>query len=199
MTEPSCIKCGVTLHRRPRDSATQWRSRKFCSHKCAANSRASTDAYSRVMEKVHIVTETGCWIYTGTWDIRGYGRVSSSHGRPPYKAHRVSFEHHNGPINDGRFVCHKCDTPSCVNPEHLFLGTQSDNMLDAKRKGRLVRDPGTCSGDRNPFSKLTWAQVGEIRGRIAAKEPFAKIAEDYPVKVSTIMKISQNKQWVINV
>lgn len=92
----------------------------------------------RFDRKYVTVPECGCWIWTGSWS-RGYGALSSSVGRAPYKAHRLSWELHKGPIPDGLFVCHKCDTRQCVNPEHLFLGTHQDNVTDARNKGRLAQ------------------------------------------------------------
>jgi hypothetical protein len=80
-----------------------------------------------------------CWTWLGAKIRTGYGyfRALGLNQR----AHRVSFQIHKGEIPDGLYVCHRCDNPSCVNPEHLFLGTQFDNMADCKRKGRSGNQP----------------------------------------------------------
>lgn len=191
-----CQACGILITHRPRSTPSERASRKFCSMLCSNRSHTTTPIFERMMRRVQMVTETGCWIYEGTHDGRGYAHISTKRAKSPAKGHRVSYEHHYGPIKDGLFVCHKCDTPSCVNPHHLFLGTQADNMQDAKSKGRLPDRTGQSRGEKNPFSKLTWDQAREIRRRISMKENFSEIAKDYPVKVSTISKISQNLQWV---
>jgi hypothetical protein len=80
----------------------------------------------------------GCWLWTSQRTPEGYGQFHfGRRGTPPWYAHRLAWELSNGPIPDGLSVLHHCDTPSCVNPQHLFLGTQTDNMQDASRKGRL--------------------------------------------------------------
>lgn len=82
-----------------------------------------------------------CWLWTAQTNPAGYGQIgvgSLTDGTRGYAfAHRVSYELANGPIPPGFFVCHKCDVRRCVNPSHLFLGTQHDNMRDCSRKGRL--------------------------------------------------------------
>jgi len=81
------------------------------------------------------VPESGCWLWMGCCDKYGYGQISVK--RKAKAAHRVSWELHNGPIPKRLLVCHKCDVQSCVNPEHLFLGTQKDNIRDCISKGRF--------------------------------------------------------------
>ncbi len=78
-----------------------------------------------------------CWIWTGTVMRDGYGVMVV--GRKPRRAHRIAFEAWHGPIPVGLLVCHHCDVPLCVNPEHLFLGTPKDNTADMDAKGRRVR------------------------------------------------------------
>lgn len=105
----------------------------------------------KFMEKVDRNHPSGCWQWTGSKDSWGYGQiriVSSSGGSKIRGAHRISFELFKGEIPDGYFVCHTCDNPRCVNPDHLFLGTQTDNMQDRLRKGR------------NPFANKTHCKNG---------------------------------------
>jgi hypothetical protein len=87
----------------------------------------------------------GCWFYRGPFDDRGRGLLWLADGRP-VTAHRAAYYIAHGEIPDRMCVCHSCDTPRCVNPAHLWLGTQADNLADMRRKKREVvppRDPVT--------------------------------------------------------
>jgi len=90
----------------------------------------------RFEEKVSIEPNSGCWLWTGAANAAGYGRLYVWPEGKHQKAHRISYELHVGAIPDGMFVCHRCDNPSCVNPQHLFIGTRQDNVDDMNRKGR---------------------------------------------------------------
>jgi len=79
---------------------------------------------------------SGCWLWTASCWENGYGQISLPNTFKIVGAHVASWMLHQGPIPEGLFVCHSCDMPPCVNPEHLFLGTQKENMQDAARKGR---------------------------------------------------------------
>ena len=113
---------------------------------------------------------SGCWLWGGYTGEKGYGQIMI--GGITYRAHRVSYEQHIGPIPEGMLVCHTCDTPSCINPEHLFVGTAKDNTQDAIRKKRAV------IGEANARAKLTEAQVLDI---LRDDRTPTQISKDYDV------------------
>lgn len=90
----------------------------------------------RFQEKYVVNLETGCWDWQGAKVGMGYGVLSGDRGRSHYMAHRFSYEHHISPIPDGLIICHRCDNPGCVNPQHLFAADHKTNMRDMARKGR---------------------------------------------------------------
>lgn len=133
---------------------------------------------TRFWARVVKTSKTGCWIWNGELGPRGYGRVKKNGEH--LMAHRVSYELEYGKIPEGKYVCHHCDQPRCVNPKHLFVGSASDNVIDAIRKGRWY----AC--------KLTIQQVKEIR-----KSPLrnVELARLYPVRANTICTLRLNKTW----
>lgn len=138
-------------------------------------------------------THTGCWIWTRL-KSRGYGIITVN--RRNKLAHRFSYERYVGSIPDGMHVCHRCDVPACVNPAHLFVGTQRDNMNDMDSKGR--RGTWTPSGERNPNSKLTYADAQEIRRRHASGVATRLLAAEYAIDRSHVQGIVAGRVWRTN-
>lgn len=142
----------------------------------------------RFWSKVGDTTE-GCWVWQASKDTRGYGHVWFD--GQLFRAHRVAWELTNGPIPEGLVVLHECDFRPCVNPKHLRLGTQRDNIHDAIAKGRNVTLPGT----KNGRAQLTEDQVREIRRRHAAGECVRTFAQEYGVAESTVYHVTQQISW----
>ena len=146
---------------------------------------------------------TACWPWTAVCNGAGYGRFWLNRGQ--YLAHRRSYERTAGPIPAGMHVCHTCDNPPCVNPGHLFLGTNLDNIADRHSKGRSRgpapeampqwRHPEITQGENNGNAKLTWDSVRAIRAAYCSGSSPRLLSEKYGVCVSNIRLIVTAKTW----
>lgn len=150
----------------------------------------SVPLHKRFWAKV-IKTDT-CWNWRGSTN-NGRGMININ-GVPKFSS-RVSWELSFGKILDGLCVCHKCDNPLCVRPDHLFLGTHKDNMRDAIKKGRF-KYPPIMKGEENPTAKLNWNIVREIRAN--KKDTLSAMAKKYNVCIATIGNIKNYKVWKEN-
>jgi len=146
---------------------------------------SNTNTINRFWSKVN--KTNSCWEWTASKD-NGYGRFwLDGHN---LLSHRFSYSLTNGPISRNQVVCHKCDNPSCVNPDHLFLGTRDDNMTDMVRKGRSAK--GILNGNR----KLTEQEVLEIRNLYATTNiTYAELARRYNVDKTNIPSIVKRETW----
>lgn len=135
----------------------------------------------RFMQKVHPEPNSGCWLWVGSHERkRGYGWLKLGRKEEGQDgAHRISHRLFKGPIPTGSVVCHKCDTPACVNPDHLFLGSPQENMQDCIKKGRFRR------------GKLNPEKVDLVRKRLASGETHQSIATGFGVSDNAISDIKR--------
>lgn len=163
-------------------------------------SGAQTDA-QYIEARTMPLPETGCWIWMGRLDKDGYGEAD--HRRRGTKgAHRLAYRTFKGSIPDGLYVLHRCDVPSCVNPNHLFVGTAKDNAQDCIHKNRFVR------GGKNGMAKLVAEDVAYIRRRLdqfpsrrevrrctGAHAVVTELASRFGVTPENIYSIKYGRSW----
>ena len=140
-------------------------------------------------------TKSGCWEWQGATK-NGYGHTiigSRKDGsRRTISTHRLSYMISKGEIPEGYEVCHKCDNPKCINPEHLFVGTRQDNIDDRERKGRNV----TFTGEEQQMSKLTKKAVKDARWERAYKgTSYQMLADRYGVSKKTMQNAINGITW----
>lgn len=154
---------------------------------------------SRFKAKTGTPKPNGCIEWIGWKNEGGYGKFSIN--KEEYmSAHRFSYQNYVGEIPDKMCVCHKCDNPSCVNPEHLFLGTRSENMKDMADKGRHPNKKGVPllidnKGSKHIFSKLNEEKVKQIKIKLSQGIKGTIIAREYNVVDQTIYEIKNGKNW----
>lgn len=139
-----------------------------------------------------ITDDNGCWLWTAATDRGGYGRIQLGRRRCGH-AHRAAYEVFIGPIPPGMHVLHRCDVRACINPAHLFIGTNADNVVDREQKGR-GKVPRLRGGDC-PWAKLSPEIVREIKQRLIDRETQKSIAARFGVSQPLISMINTGERW----
>ena len=146
-----------------------------------------------IHDRVFMEPMSGCWLWEKAIDNNGYGRVSKREDMIGL-AHRLSYSIFNGSIPKGACVLHRCDTPGCTNPKHLFLGTIADNNRDMADKGRAVG--GSLCGVDHGMVKLSEEDICNIRGRFAAGgHTIADLSVEYGMHRCSIARIISGALW----
>lgn len=178
----TCSHCGASLT--PRTDRTV----KFCSRSCfqAYQSGAWLKRFWARVQK-----SDDCWLWTGYIErADGYGRYYLEGSRRKVGAHRIAYELTYGPVPANLYICHHCDNPPCVRPDHLFVGSQADNVADCIDKDRFV------SGERNGMAKLTEADVRAIRERYQqGGVTHQQLANELGVTKTLVGLIVRGKVW----
>lgn len=138
-----------------------------------------------------VIKSDTCWLWNAAKHKDGYGRFYFNNRNQ--RAHRIAWILTNGDIELGLNVCHKCDTPLCVNPNHLFLGTHSDNTNDKVSKGRARG--GMLKGEKNPNAVVDNQTVFAIRSRIRQGVSVKDIRKEFKVTNDIVYDIKNNKTW----
>jgi hypothetical protein len=210
----ACERCGKAIRTYP--SLLRTGRGRFCSVSCASRSKSRGTEAQRFWAKVEVKGPQDCWLWTAGYDHWGYGRFKPT-GREAEHAHRTAYRFLSGPIPEGLFVCHRCDNPPCVNPAHLFLGTNAENVADMMTKGRnataangrhlsvrhperlargdrtyMRQHPEARRGERNPMAKITDAQFVDIQRLLLAGVTQTEAARRYGVDQSAISKRLRN-------
>ena len=143
-----------------------------------------------LLHKKPTPTQSECWEWARAFHGKGYGSIRVNH--KTRAVHRVAYELWFGDIPNGMSVLHRCDNPICFNPDHLFLGTPTDNMQDAIKKGRLR----PCMGEKHPVAILTEKSVREIRQKhVPYVYTQTRLAKEFKVSQSVIWRIIKRKAW----
>ncbi len=178
---------------------TPWRknsNQQYCSRLCARRGGANRVPPSERIA-MRTVAVDGCLLWTGARNRQGYGHMTIDGQR--LLVHRVMWELAHGPIPAGMLACHKCDTPLCVNPDHLFLGSHADNSADMATKGRHfshTRPERIARGERSGQTHLTAENIREIRGRREGGATMYALGREYGVSRQAIRRIVCREVWV---
>ena len=145
----------------------------------------------RLEARLEYGAPSGCWLWSGSTDQKGYGTIGAEGSRTTHRTHRAAWMLWRGPIPDGVLILHKCDTPPYCNPAHLFLGDHLANAIDRESKGRGGHPKRV--GENHGRAKLTNETAREARARRANGETLIAIADSLGVSFATIWRITKQK------
>jgi hypothetical protein len=149
--------------------------------------RKVIDPVKKFWSRVDKKSADECWLWIGAFDKDGYGQMRDGIRKIQDRGHKFSYRLHFGVIPKNMCVCHKCDNPSCVNPNHLFLGTALDNQKDKMAKNRHAK------GESQGHSKLTNEQISQIRSR--ANDDYKVLCSEFNIVPSTVYRIWHKESW----
>lgn len=179
------LKCRKCVTERQNEWARKKKDRKcvYCHNSFIPNSIAPECSLKcRLLNRVKEVK--GCWEWQGKITKAGYGEIT--HSRVYMLAHRAAYKTFKDEIPQGKQVCHTCDNRKCINPEHLWIGTAKENMGDAKKKGRL---------SKQPMKKFTMKEVNEIRRKLGLGISTVRLSREYNVSQALIHNIKTHKHY----
>jgi hypothetical protein len=183
-----CPVCKKTFYKDPRNTWAYWEKAKYCSAACFGieHSRNAVAKRKPIEEEFakHFKKTDGCWEWTSFRDKDGYGLFS--YAKKMYRAHVLALKFDGRPVEDGQFGCHHCDNPCCVRPDHLYPGTQKQNMTDARSRNRVR------IGEQVHAAKLTAEDVRKIR---MSSETCIVLGARYGVAGSNISMIRSRRTW----
>lgn len=184
-----CERCGKDF-----ENIARGGSPRFCSRSCWRVAVSANTLEERYWSKV--VKGPDCWLWTGSMSSKGYGRISAE--RRHVTASRVAYSLEYGAFDERLHVLHRCDNPSCVRPDHLFLGTQVDNMADMNSKNRHGRSgagENVRKGKSHPFAKIDESCAKQIRERHKSGITMKELASSFGLNVPSIWRIIHRKTW----
>lgn len=156
-------------------------------------SRRSRPLVERLWEKIDIRSRDECWPWLGSKNQDGYGKIAIGRGSGNGYAHRIAYEAFTGTELGELRGLHSCDNPSCCNPNHIFAGSQADNVADMKAKGREKKRP--LYGSDNPQAKLSESDVLDIRALLAHGSSQRQVAKIFAISQGQVARIGGGTRW----
>ncbi len=183
MPEITC-KCGKVFHVIPYRVKTA----KYCSMNCP--SRRKQTSQEEFLSKVYPEPNTGCWLWSGAYHyIGGHGSINAKNHNGFAWAHRFSYFIHKGDFDRTKLICHTCDNPACVNPDHLYIGTTKTNSDDKVSRNRQMR------GEKYPLSKLKESDIISIRSLNNSGIQQKDICKEFGLSSAMVSLIVNRKRW----